>query len=170
MFLELTLILIGAFLASLGWHWGGVAEGRTSWMAIGLPGLVLAGITLFSAASDKRTLPEWALAATGAALAGVSAGVVRWGVVTDRTLGLFAFIFSASAGLSAGGISIAAHAYSILSLATTLAAVCSGLIFVVAILPRIPILRRVIGLLLVFGGLSVGFLGYAPSLNVTFGL
>ncbi len=167
MFLELTLILIGVAIASLGWNWGGVADNRTSWLSIGAAGIVLGGMTLFNA-NSVASLSQLALAGTGAVLGLVAAGCIKWGTANDSTLGLYAFIFAAAAGLSAGGIS-KGHTYSILSLATTLAAVAGALIFLASLFPRVRVVRAIAGWALVVLGLAVGFLAYGPSVGVTFG-
>ena len=62
--LELSLILWGAAAATLGWYWGGVTEGRTSWVPIGAAGVLLGGITIFAAGGTP--LPVWAFAAVSA--------------------------------------------------------------------------------------------------------
>jgi hypothetical protein len=165
-FLELTLILIGVALASLGWNWGVVTDNRTAWVAVGATGIVLAGITVFS---TPIGLPDWSLAALGALGSLVAAGLLRWGAANVRALGMYGLLFAAAAGLSAGGYSKHFHSYSILSLAITLAAVAGALVFVSGLWPRIAILRSVVGWLLVVIGFAIGFLAYGPSIGVTLG-
>jgi hypothetical protein len=94
-----------------------------------------------------------------------------WGVVSDLTFGFFSFFFSAAAGLSAAAYAAAASGgFNILALGLLLAAVAGALIFVsAAVVPGARGLRGVIGWSLVFFGLSIAFLGYAPLIHVQFG-
>ena len=166
MFLELTLILIGVAIAALGWSWGGAGNARTSWLAVGAPGIVLAAILAFR---GDEGISTWALAGAGAVFALVAAGSMKWGAAGDNTTGLFAFILAAAAGLSAGGLSKGAPTFSILSLAMVLVAVAAGLVFLSGFWPRVAVLRTVIGWVCVLIGLAIGFLAYGPSIGVTFG-
>jgi hypothetical protein len=169
--LELSLILWGAAAAALGWYWGGVTEARTSWVPIGGAGALLAGITIFGtqAPTDSSQLSVWAFAAVSAVGALLVAAEIGWGVVSDRTLGFGALFFAGAAGLSTGGIARAAGEFDIHALGTLLAAVVGGLVFIsAALMPTATVFRRVLGWLLVLGGFGVAFLGYAPSINVSF--
>ena len=162
---EITLVLIGVALISLGWNWGGVTDNRTGWAALGATGIVLAGSTVFA---HPDGFPSWSLTAVAAIGALVAAGVLKWGAANDKTLGLYGLVFAGAAGLSTGGFTRGAT-YSILSLSMTLVAVAGGLVFLTAVTPRSAVMRNVIGWLLVFLGFSIGFLAYCPSLGVTFG-
>jgi hypothetical protein len=165
--LELSLILWGAAAAALGWYWGGVTEARTSWVPIGGASAILGGITIFGA--NDTPLPVWAFAAVSAVGGALVAAEVGWGVVSDRTLGFGALFFAGAAGLSTGGIANAAGSFDIQALGTLLAAVGGGLVFIsAALMPTATVFRRVLGWLLVLGGFGVAFLGYAPSINVSF--
>lgn len=167
--LELSLILWGAAAASLGWYWGGVTEARTSWVPIGVSGLVLAGITIFgTGAPAEGTLPVWAFAAVSAIGAGLAAAEVGWGVVSDKTLGFYALLFAAAAGLSTAGIAKAADEFTIEALGTLLAAIGGAIVFIGGALMPSKTFRVVMGWLLVLGGFGVGFLGFARSIGVEF--
>ena len=166
MFLELSLILIGVAIAALGWSWGGAGSARTSWLAVGAPGIVLAAILAFR---GDEGISTWALAGAGAVFALVAAGSMKWGAAGDNTTGLFAFILAAAAGLSAGGLSKGAPTFSILSLAMVLVAVAAGLVFLAGFWPRVGVLRAIVGWACVVIGLAIGFLAYGPSIGVTFG-
>jgi hypothetical protein len=171
--LELSLILWGAAAASLGWYWGGVTEARTSWVPIGAAGVLLGGMTIFgtgliTTAPGAQT-SVWGFAAISSVGAVLVAAEVGWGVVSDRTLGFGALFFAAAAGLSTAGIANAADQFNIQALGTLLAAVGGGLVFITAaLMPTSVVFRRVLGWLLVLGGFGVAFVGYAPSINVTF--
>jgi hypothetical protein len=163
--IELALVLTGAAFIALGWYWGGVTEARTSWVAIGLPGLLLAGITIFK----DDALPVWAFTAAGAVGAGLAAAVVGWGKVSDKTLGFYALFYTAAAGLSTGGIAKASDTgFDIHALGTLLAAIGGALVFISAVAMPTKAFRIVVGWLIVLGGLGIAFLGYGPSIGVDF--
>ena len=165
--LQLALIVFGAAVVGIGWYWGGATESRSSWVAIGAPSVILAGITVFAATDTSVSV--WAFAAAAAILAGLAASVIRWGVPSDRGLGFYGFFFAGAAGLSAAGVSVDAGSFTILSLGTLLASAVGAVVFLVASLkPTSLALRRVAGWGLVFLGLGVAFLGYAPEINVSF--
>jgi hypothetical protein len=163
-FLELALILTGIGLISMGAYWGGMTNSRSSWVAIGIPALALAGITVFSAAGEK-SLPEWAFAGTSAGIVGLAAAVVGWGIISDRTLGLYGLIYAAAAGLTTGGIGHAGG-FHLHALGTLLAACAGGVIFLAALVVPGTVFRHVAGWGLVVLGLGIGFLGYADSISV----
>ena len=167
MFLELTLILIGVAIAALGWSWGGAGSARTSWLAVGAPGIVLAAILAFR--DSDEVISTWALAGAGAVFALVAAGSMKWGAAGDNTTGLFAFILAAAAGLSAGGLSKGAPTFSILSLGMVLVAVAAGVVFLSGFWSRVAVVRQIAGWICVLLGLAIGFLAYGPSIGVTFG-
>lgn len=165
--LELSLVLWGAAAATLGWYWAGVTEGRTSWVPLAAASVILGGITIFAAGNTP--LPVWAFAAVSAGGAALAAAEVGWGVVSDRTFGFGALFFAAAAGLSTAGIANAADEFTIQALGTLLAAVGGALVFVsAALVPPSATFRKVLGWMLVLGGFGVAFLGFAPSINVTF--
>ena len=165
--LELSLVLWGAAAASLGWYWGGVTEARTTWVPVGAAGAILGGITIFG--SQATPLPIWAFAAVSAVGAMLVAAEIGWGIVSDRTLGFGALFFAVAAGLSTAGIANAADTFDIQALGTLFAAVGGGLVFIsAALVPTTVVFRRVLGWLLVLGGFGVAFIGYAPSIGVSF--
>ena len=168
--LELSLVVWGLAAATLGWYWAGVSEGRTSWVPLAGASVVLAGITVFAAGDTPISV--WGFSAVAAAGAGLAAAETGWGVVSDRTLGLFS--------LAAGGayaLSCASWAkdsgpgghFDILALGLLIAAIAAVLAFVAAALvPPSAVFRRVLGWALVLAGFGVGFIGYAPSLGTNF--
>jgi len=71
--------------------------------------------------------------------------------------------------LSTAGIANEAGEFTIQALGTLLAAVGGGLVFLsAAMVPTATDIRRVLGWLLAIGGFGVAFIGFAPSINVTF--
>jgi hypothetical protein len=169
--LQLSLVLWGLGAATIGWYWAGVSEGRTSWVPLAGTGIVLAGVAVFAAGDTPVAV--WAFAAIAAAGAGLAAAETGWGVVSDRTFGFFslaaagAYALSAATWAKAGGGG--ADHFDILALGLVLAAVGASLAFIAATLvPPSMIFRRVLGWMLVLAGFGVGFIGYAPSLNVNF--
>jgi hypothetical protein len=181
-FLELSLILVGIGAASLGLYLGGAAEARTTSIAVGGPALVLSGLAIFAAVNSDRfvstvgpnpgakgQLAAWAFAAASAVFLALAASVTGWGLVMDRTLGFLGFLYAGAAGLSAGGVAVDAGKFNIHALGVLIAAIAGGLIFFVgAAMPRQMLIRRIAGWLLVFAGIGIAFLGYAPSVNVSF--
>jgi uncharacterized integral membrane protein len=181
-FLELSLILVGIAAASLGFYLGGATEARTTWVAIGTPALVLAGLAIFAAVNADRftstvgpnpgakgQLAAWAFAAASAAFLALAASATGWGLLIDRTLGYYGFLYAAAAGLSAAGVAVDAGKFNIHALGILIAAIAGGLVFFAgAAMPRQMVIRRVAGWLLVLSGLGIAFLGYAPSVNVSF--
>ena len=66
-------------------------------------------------------------------------------------------------------MAVDAGKFNIHALGVLLAAIAGGLIFVVgAAMPRQMLIRRIAGWLLVLAGIGIAFLGYAPSVNVSF--
>jgi len=181
-FLELTLILMGIGAASLGFYLGGATEARTTSIAVGAPSVVLAGLAIFAAVNSDRftsavgpnpgakgQLAAWAFAAVSAVFLAMAAGVTGWGLVMDRTLGFLGFMYAGAAGLSAGGVAVDAGKFNIHALGVLVAAIAGGLIFFAGVaMARHMLIRRIVGWLLVFAGLGIAFLGYAPSVNVSF--
>jgi hypothetical protein len=168
--LELSLVVFGVAMATVGWYWAGVAEGRTSWVPLAGASVVLAGVAIFAAGDTPISV--WGFAAVAAAGTGLAAAETGWGVVSDRTFGLFAlaaagaFALSCASWAKAGGPG--GH-FDILALGMLLAAVGAGLAFLAATLvPPSMVFRRVLGWMLVLAGFGIGFIGYAPSLNVNF--
>ena len=144
--LNLYLILVGALLATLGLGWAGMAVSRAAWVAV------------------------WSFGAVAAVLGGIAASMGAWGVTTDLAFGFYGFFFAAAGGLSTAAYATAASGgFNILALGMLVAAVTGVLVFVAAALaPGARGLRSVSGWLLVFAGLSVAFLGYAPLIHVQF--
>lgn len=168
--LQLSLVVFGLVAATLGWYWAGVAEGRTSWVPLAGGAAVLVGITVFAAGDTP--IAVWGFAAVAGAGAALAAAEVGWGVVSDRTFGFYAlaatgaFALSCASWAKAGGPG--GH-FDILALGLLLAAVGAAMAFIAATLvPPSLIFRRVLGWLLVLAGFGIGFIGYAPSLNVNF--
>jgi hypothetical protein len=168
--LQLSLVVFGVVAATLGWYWAGVSEGRTSWVPLAGGAVVLAGITVFAAGDTP--IAVWGFSAVAAAGAGLAAAEVGWGVVSDRTFGLFslaatgAFALSCASWAKSGGPG--GH-FDIQALGLLLAAIGAALAFLAATLvPPSVVFRRVLGWLLVLAGFGIGFIGYAPSLNVNF--
>jgi hypothetical protein len=168
--LELSLVLFGLSAATIGWYWAGVSEGRTSCVPLAAVSATLAGITVFAAGDTPISV--WAFSAVAAAGAGLGAAEVGWGIVSDRTFGFFSL---AAAGAFA--LSCASYAkdtgpgghFNILALGLLLAAVGAAMAFVAsALVPPSMVFRRVLGWGMVVMGFGVGFIGYAPSLNVNF--
>lgn len=179
--LNLYLILVGATIATLGWGWAGMALSRAAWVATGVPALLLAGTTTFAvlAGSNEAAFPThesefvavWSFGAVAAVLGGVAAAMGAWGVASDLAFGFYAFFFAAAAGLSTAAYATAAEGgFNILALGLLIAAVSGALVFLsAAIVPGARGLRGVTGWLLVFAGIAVAFLGYAPLIHVQFG-
>jgi hypothetical protein len=168
--LELSLVVFGLATVTLGWYWAGVAEGRTSWVPLAGASAVLAGIAIFAAGDTPISV--WGFAAIAAAGSGLAAAEVGWGIVSDRTLGLFALAAAGAFALScaswAKDTGPGGH-FDIQALGLLLAAVGAALAFVASTLvPPSLVFRRVLGWLLVLAGFGIGFIGYAPSLNVNF--
>ena len=168
--LQLALVLWGLAAATVGWYWAGVAEGRTSWVPLAGASLVLAGVTIFAAGDTPISV--WGFTAVAAAGAGLAAAETGWGVVSDRTFGFFAlaaagaFALSCASWAKAGGPG--GH-FDILALGLLIASIGAAMAFVAATLvPPSMVFRRVLGWVLVLAGFGVGFIGYAPSLNVNF--
>lgn len=166
--LELALILFGATAIGLGWFWGGVTEARTTAVWTGIPAILLSGIVIFSAAASSPTLPVWAFAAAAAILAGLVAAEIGWGVIGDRSLGLYALFFAAAAALVVGGLAIEADEFTIQALGALIAAGIGALIFIAsALLPHVKGFRNFAGWAILVAGAVVAFLGFAPSLEIT---
>ena len=169
--INISLVLWGVAAATLGWYWAGVAEGRTSWVPLAGVGVVLAGISAFAAGDTGISV--WAFAGVTAIGAGLAAAETGWGIVSDRTLG---FGSLAAAGVyalccaswaKAGGSG--AGQFDIVALGMLIAAVGAAMAFVAsALVPPSMVFRRVLGWMLVIAGFGVGFIGFAPSLNVNF--
>jgi hypothetical protein len=168
--LQLSLVLWGLAAATLGWYWAGVSEGRTSWVPLAGAAVVLAGITVFAA--GDTSIAVWAFAAVAAGGAALAAAETGWGVVSDRTLGFYQLAAAGAYALScatwAKDSGPGGH-FDILALGLLITAVGAGLAFVASVLvPPSMIFRRVLGWALVIAGFGVGFIGYAPALNVNF--
>jgi hypothetical protein len=168
--IQLSLVVWGIAAATLGWYWAGVSEGRTSWVPLAGAGVVLAGITVFAAGDTPISV--WAFAGVSAAGAGLAAAETGWGVVSDRSLGFYALAAAGAYALScaswAKDSGPGGH-FDIIALGMLIAAIGAALAFVAATLvPPSMVFRRVLGWLLVLAGFGVGFIGYAPSLNVNF--
>ncbi len=167
--LQLALVVWGAFAAMLGWHWAGVTEGRTSWVPIAGASVVLAGVTIFAAGDTP--IAVWGFAAVASAASALAAAEVGWGIVSDRTFGLFSVVAAGAYGLSsatwAKDTGPGGH-FDILALGLLVTAVGAAVAFVAATLVRGTEFRRVAGWLLVLAGFGVGFIGYAPALSVDF--
>lgn len=168
--LQLALVVWGVAAATIGWYWAGVAEGRTSWVPLAGAGVVLAGITVFAAGDTPISV--WGFTAVAAAGAGLAAAEVGWGIVSDRTLGFYSLAAAGAFALScaswAKDTGPGGH-FDILALGLLIAAIGAALAFVAAaLIPPSMVFRRVLGWLIVLAGFGVGFIGYAPSLNVNF--
>ncbi len=168
--LELSLLMSGVAAATLGWYWAGVSEGRTSWVPLAGAGVVLAGIAIFAAGDTPISV--WGFAAVAAAGSGLAAAEVGWGVVSDRTLGFYSLAAAGAYALScaswAKDTGPGGH-FDILALGLLLSAAGAGMAFLAAtLLPPSIVFRRVLGWLMVLVGFGVGFIAYAPSLNVNF--
>jgi len=168
--LELSLVLFGLSAATIGWYWAGVSEGRTSWVPLAAASAMLAGITVFAAGDTPISV--WAFSAVAAAGAGLGAAEVGWGIVSDRTFGFFSLAAAGAFALScaswAKDTGPGGH-FDILALGLLLAAVGAAMAFVAsALVPPSMVFRRVLGWGMVLMGFGIGFIGYAPSLNVNF--
>jgi hypothetical protein len=168
--LELSLLMFGVAAVTLGWYWAGVAEGRTSWVPLAGASVILAGVAVFAAGDTPISV--WGFAAVSAAGAGLAAAEVGWGVVSDRTLGFFSLAAAGAYALSCASWSKdtgpGGH-FDILALGLILASIGAALAFVAATLvPPSMVFRRILGWLLVLAGFGIGFIAYAPSLNVNF--
>ncbi len=167
--LELSLLVFGLATATLGWYWAGVSEGRTGWVPLAASAVVLAGITTFAAGDTPISV--WGFAAVGAAASGLAAAEVGWGIVSDRTLGLVALAAAGAFALScaswAKDTGPGGH-FDVQALGLLVASVGAALAFVAALVPPAAAARRALGWLLVLAGFGLGFIGYAPSLNVNF--
>ena len=168
--LELSLVLWGLAAATIGWYWAGVAEGRTSWVPLAGVAAILAGIAVFAAGDTPISV--WAFAAVAGAGAGLAAAEVGWGVVSDRTFGLYALAAAGVFALCCASWSKATGPgghFDILALGLLLAAVGAALACLAAtLIPPSMVFRRVLGWLMVLAGFGVGFIGFAPSLGVNF--
>jgi hypothetical protein len=165
--LELSLVVWGLAAATLGWYWAGVSEGRTSWVPLAGAGAVLTGITVFAAGDTP--IAVWGFAAVAAAGSSLAAAEVGWGIVSDRTFGFFALAAAGAFALSCASYAKAPGHFDILALGLLIAAIGAAMAFVAAALvPPSMVFRRVLGWMLVLAGFGVGFIGYAPSLNVNF--
>jgi hypothetical protein len=166
----ISLVLWGVAAATLGWYWAGVAEGRTSWVPLAGVGVVLAGISAFAAGDTHISV--WAFAGVTAAGAALAAAETGWGIVSDRTLGFASLagagVYALCCASWAKGTGPGGH-FDIVALGLLIAAVGAGMAFVAsAIVPPSMVFRRVLGWMLVLAGFGVGFIGFAPSLNVNF--
>src|SRR5262249_28634537 len=112
----------------------------------------------------------WTFGAVAAGLGGVAAAMGAWGVASDLAFGFYAVFYAAAAGLSTAAYAVAASTgFDILALGLLIAAVARLLIFLCgAVVPGARGLRGVTGWLLVFCGVAVAFLGYAPLIHVQF--
>jgi hypothetical protein len=168
--LQLSLVVWGVGAATLGWYWAGVAEGRTSWVPLAGAGAVLTGITIFAAGDTP--IAVWGFAAVSAAGFGLAAAETGWGVVSDRSFGFYALAAAGAYALSCASWAKAGGPgghFDIIALGLLIAAVGAAMAFIAATLvPPSMVFRRVLGWLLVLAGFGVGFIGYAPSLNVNF--
>ncbi len=164
---DLTLILVGALLVSIGWLWGGVTDSRTTAVAAVVPAAMLLGITVFTASSAPDT-PTWAFAAISAVWAGLFAATTRWEVSDDRTLGLFSLFVAITAGLVAGGLINADEELTVTSLGVIVSAGAAVLVFISgALIPSVRAFRNFAGWALLILGAATTFLGLATSLDVT---
>ena len=168
--LELSLLMFGLSAATIGWYWAGVSEGRTSWVPLAAASAILAGITVFAAGDTPISV--WAFSAVAAAGAGLGAAEVGWGIVSDRTFGFFSLAAAGAFALScaswAKDTGPGGH-FDILALGLLLAALCAALAFVAAaLIAPSMVFRRVLGWGMVIAGFGIGFIAYAPSINVNF--
>jgi hypothetical protein len=168
--LQLALVMWGIAAAALGWYWAGVSEGRTSWVPLAGASVVLAGITVFAAGDTPISV--WGFAAISAAGAALAAAETGWGVVSDRTFGFYSLAAAGAYALScaswAKDSGPGGH-FDIIALGLLLTAIGAALAFIAATLvPPSLVFRRILGWMLVVAGFGVGFIGYAPSLNVNF--
>jgi hypothetical protein len=168
--LELSLLVFGLAAATLGWYWAGVSEGRTSWVPLAAASVILAGITVFAAGDTPISV--WGFAAVASGGAALAAAEVGWGIVSDRTLGFYSLAAAGAFALScaswAKDTGPGGH-FDILALGLLLTAVAAAMAFVAsALVPPSMIFRRVLGWMMVIAGFGIGFIGYAPSLNVNF--
>ena len=168
--LELSLLMFGLSAVTMGWYWAGVSEGRTSWVPLASAAIVLAGITIFAAGDTPISV--WGFSAVASAAAGLGAAEVGWGIVSDRTWGFFSLAAAGAFALSCASWSKATGPgghFDILALGLLLAAICAALAFVAAALvPPSMVFRRVLGWGMVVAGFGIGYIAYAPSLNVNF--
>jgi hypothetical protein len=115
----------------------------------------------------------WAFAGVTAAGAALAAAETGWGIVSDRTLGFASLagagVYALCCASWAKGTGPGGH-FDIVALGLLIAAVGAGMAFVAsAIVPPSMVFRRVLGWMLVLAGFGVGFIGFAPSLNVNVG-
>jgi hypothetical protein len=168
--LELSLLMFGLSAATIGWYWAGVSEGRTSWVPLASASIVLAGITIFAAGDTPISV--WGFAAVASVGAGLGAAEVGWGIVSDRTLGFFSLAAAGAFALScaswAKDTGPGGH-FDVLALGLLLAAITAAMAFVAAALvPPSMVFRRVLGWGMVVAGFGIGYIAYAPSINVNF--
>jgi hypothetical protein len=166
---DLALVVVGAALATLGWYWGGVADSRTSSVALGAAAAILLGTTVFAAAGTAPALPVWALAGVTGAWAGLIAAVVRWEIGGDRTLGLFSLFVALAGVLSAAGLIRDADGLTTTALGALAVAVAAVLLFVSgALIPAVRGFRSFVGWVVLLLGAVTAVLGYGASLGFSF--
>jgi hypothetical protein len=166
---ELTLVLLGAILVSLGWYWGGVTDSRTTAVATAIPALLLTGVTIFTAAAASPAVAVWGLAGLSAVLGGLVAATTNWEIGGDRTLGLYSLFFALASGLAAGALVREAGQLTTAGLGALIVAIVAGLIFISgALIPAVRGFRSFVGWVTLVLGAVVAFLGFAPSLGIQF--
>lgn len=165
---ELTFILLGAILASYGWYWGGVTDGRTTAVATGIPAAILGGLTVFSVAGNTPSVAGWALTALAGVFGMLVALSALWEVQVDRTLGLYSLFFGIAAALIAGAFVSEAGVFTLAALAAVVLVVVLAFMFIAgALIPEVRGFRSFVGWLTLVGGAVVALIGLAPTLGVT---
>ena len=94
-----VLIVLGAILATYGWYWVSVTEGRATAYGLAAGAGILAGLTVFRPGNANTAV--WSIAALGAIMGALAAIGAHGERRVDRTTGLFALFFGAAAALAA---------------------------------------------------------------------
>jgi hypothetical protein len=161
-----VLIVLGAILATYGWYWGGVTDGRTTAIGVGAGASILAGLSVFRPGDASTAV--WSIAALGAVMGGLAAIGAYAERRTDRTAGLFGLYFGLAAALAAGTLGVA-NDFGAFGIASVLLAVVAGLVFVAgALVPQSRGYRAFVGWVMLVAGAAIGLLGYLPGLGVDF--
>lgn len=162
---ELTFVLLGAILVTYGWYWGGVAESRTTGVAVGVPAIILAGITFFQAPSIEVA----AVAATGAVFGGIVAMAAMADGAADRGQGLFALFAGIVAILGMSVLLQDTGVFETNTLAYLVLALAYGFIFISAgLVPAQRGFRSLVGWITLVAGAIMALLAFAPALAITF--
>ncbi len=161
-----VLIVLGAVLATYGWYWVSLTEGRATAYGLAAGAGILAGLTVFRPGDASTAV--WSIAALGAIMGALAAIGAHSERRVDRTTGLFALYFGAAAGLAAGTLAKASN-FEAFAYASVALAVVGGLVFVAgALVPQSRGYRAFVGWVMLVAGAGIGLLGYLPGLGVNF--